>query len=876
MPRQELPGSAEQPLQGVTLCFTSIGPEDRTRYADIAMQMGADHKLDLTSDTTHLIVGDTDTLKYRYVAREREDIKVLRPEWIEAVRDQWTNALPLDLEVLTEQHRLPALAGLKICITGFDDLSFRAQLQKNVKDNGGDYTGDLTKDVTHLIANKPEGKKYEYGMQWQKKVVSLKWYKDSLERGMQLDEALYHPTVPASEQGVGAWNRKPRKSPQLGKRSREDNTGSEPSRKLRRTASARLGSQSQDMWSDIVGGVGFETASSGRPPLKPSKSMPGLRRPETTTSGRVQSDKSYPEIEQVTAHSEGYLAGCHFMVQCREPKKNEQLHNILTSLGATIIDDDETQATIEHDKLFVILPHDVAKLNAVPEGAIPDGFQMVSELWLEKCMIAKAFIPPQSYPLGQVIVEPRASLKGSTVNVSGFDGLETVQIIKIVTLLGGAYDKSFTSAVSLLICRSAFANKEKLELARHLNIPVVAEEWLWSTMKRQAAVNATGYLLQPLRAHVPKELLAGEKRLLTESRLQGKTTSLQQQPGDQPVQAQAQKVESTRPRGIVAENAKKSITTVTVHQEERGGGDEPEIQESSEHANASGRSETQEGSQVRDKRALRELSPTSARRNGQIAEQLKAPIRSFDGASSMEHPSKENGPAAAETGTKPADIEAINGALRDILNERSKKTATRNRATDDPKKKNRLIGRALSNLSNTSSTSNVRHSRASSIDSINTDGRGSEIPAIQSGETQRGESTSAPEKKSFSFTGRAKTALAGLASAAFAMDDPDLVRAGGFQAEQEAPPRMTQLGYEDPEEAVLLREKLAASRKKRAKKTGGEKDEEQVAEPKPAAKQKPADRKIRDDDILAGAEAGWGAGRRTRHKQRSPQGIKDF
>ena len=71
--------------------------------------MGAEHKLDLTSDVTHLLVGDTDTLKYKYVAREREDVKVLRPEWIEAVRDCWMAAKAVDLDALAVEYCLPYL-----------------------------------------------------------------------------------------------------------------------------------------------------------------------------------------------------------------------------------------------------------------------------------------------------------------------------------------------------------------------------------------------------------------------------------------------------------------------------------------------------------------------------------------------------------------------------------------------------------------------------------------------------------------------------------------------------------------------------------------------------------------------------------------------
>ena len=83
--------------------------------------MGAEHKLDLTSDVTHLLVGDTQTPKYQYVAREREDVKVLRPEWVAAVRDCWMNDVPIDHNALEAEYRVPTFAGLKICITGFED-----------------------------------------------------------------------------------------------------------------------------------------------------------------------------------------------------------------------------------------------------------------------------------------------------------------------------------------------------------------------------------------------------------------------------------------------------------------------------------------------------------------------------------------------------------------------------------------------------------------------------------------------------------------------------------------------------------------------------------------------------------------------------------
>ena len=92
--------------------------------AAIAEQMGAIHKLDLTSDVTHLIVGNVNTPKYQYVAKDRQDIKVLRPEWVAALRTSWMEGGETDVAALEEEHKLPAFAGLQICVTGFDDRMF--------------------------------------------------------------------------------------------------------------------------------------------------------------------------------------------------------------------------------------------------------------------------------------------------------------------------------------------------------------------------------------------------------------------------------------------------------------------------------------------------------------------------------------------------------------------------------------------------------------------------------------------------------------------------------------------------------------------------------------------------------------------------------
>ena len=83
--------------------------------------MGAIHKFDLTSDVTHLIVGETDTPKYKFVAKERPDVKCLRASFIEAVRTSWLEGGETNVEVLEQEHKLPPFSGLIICVTGFED-----------------------------------------------------------------------------------------------------------------------------------------------------------------------------------------------------------------------------------------------------------------------------------------------------------------------------------------------------------------------------------------------------------------------------------------------------------------------------------------------------------------------------------------------------------------------------------------------------------------------------------------------------------------------------------------------------------------------------------------------------------------------------------
>lgn len=69
-------------------------------------------------------MGDYDTPKYRYVAKERSDVRPMTTGWIEAMRELWMNDQAIDIEALEKEHTLPPLTSLRFSMTGCDDREF--------------------------------------------------------------------------------------------------------------------------------------------------------------------------------------------------------------------------------------------------------------------------------------------------------------------------------------------------------------------------------------------------------------------------------------------------------------------------------------------------------------------------------------------------------------------------------------------------------------------------------------------------------------------------------------------------------------------------------------------------------------------------------
>ncbi|KAG5979382.1 hypothetical protein E4U55_005236 [Claviceps digitariae] len=524
-----------EPLRGVIACCTSIPPDQRTEIAARVEELGGLHKYDLTPDVTHLIVGDYDTPKYRHVARERPDIKAMDAAWIEEMTHLWKHDDEIDFAALEKKHQLKALEkcgaespsplgrqstdrqSLLICLTGFGEQ--RDDIASRIQANGGRYTGDLTRRCTHLIAGKPEGKKYAAAKAWNVYTVTLDWLDQSIERGMILEETRFDPLLPVEEQGLGAWVK--RGPSTLGKRSRSfasKSTQEKGARKLRKTASRKLSSQRNNLWGDILGRSSEKEHSfsnsnepnsvEAQPPPDHATPDPTLRQPQP--------------LEQFgTMQNEGVLARCIFAINGFNDKRHTVLEDTITTLGGSVASSLRevamTPASIGHSQQshrFLVVPQ-ISAASSHPKLPSED-VEIVTEFFLERCLHSKQFSHPSQHVLGRPFpVFPIPGFSELIVCSAAFTGLELSQIARSISQLGAKFDEEFRRTTSVLVCRSLSAmRKDKLKYALEWGVPIVAADWLWKCISTGLNVPMDDFIYPELRdryeARTPPNMEAKE------------------------------------------------------------------------------------------------------------------------------------------------------------------------------------------------------------------------------------------------------------------------------------------------------------------------------------------------------------------------------
>ncbi|KKA30287.1 hypothetical protein TD95_003869 [Thielaviopsis punctulata] len=534
------------PLAGVVICFTSIQAFQRESLATIATNLGATHTYDLTKQTTHLIVGSHESPKYRHVARSRPDIKAMDALWILAVRDAW-RADEFDFDRLQKMYELKALEtggvdvdveaetiaaepgkrpALKICLTGIDDIQQRAHIRHLIESGGATYTGELNRSVTHLLVSRPSGSKYEAARQWNIPTVSLAWLTQSLQRGMILGEQYFNPLLPADQQGSAFDPIVPEKRKHAGPQGSVGGGDAPDSklRKLRKTASLKLGSHQAAVWTSILGA----SSAASKPPETADSSFAepnddnndddngddndtNTLGPKAAHSSNTKSPsrdvqpqdlqpKNLSSKEALTTSAAAIFSGCAFYIYGFPTKKMRVARQAVASRGALI------GASIRETRS---LPCTGPKFALVPQDAAWDSLQhvhdsdltVVTEFFVEKCLFNKKLVDPQEHVLGRPFrVFPVEKMAGLRVHTSGFSGIDLLHVQRSLGQLGATAEENFGASCELLVLQSlARARKDKLQSALKMRTPIVSAEWLWACIQRGERVDYREFYFSELQ-----------------------------------------------------------------------------------------------------------------------------------------------------------------------------------------------------------------------------------------------------------------------------------------------------------------------------------------------------------------------------------------
>lgn len=403
------------------MCFTSIPDDLRSSLIQKCQAMGARTKLDLCSDVTHLIVGEINTAKYKYAAKNRADLKLMQQSWIGDMHAAWLEGRDINVGDWEATNACPAFFGTDLCLTNFHED--RAELEDLIVAHGGTHSPDLTRACTHLVAARPTGKKYEFALKWGIPVVHRDWVTDCIERRAVLDEKLYDLSI-APQDRERAWtqNRSPLK------RRREELTGKRKIRKKTNVDWQEVLSVSQKHHADDAN-VWEETAATMQIP-------------------HTESDK------MAEALPKGLFTGLSFDIGAFPAEKQR----VLTG----VIERNSGHVSRSSSAVYKVIPHNSASF---PQNTI-------SEWWLEHALERQS-IPPDDICMGGSQVE---GIKGLDISQTGFSGITLLHLQKLVTLLGANFHPTLTMKRDLLVSNTRIG--QKFTSAKKWGVRIVSADWL--------------------------------------------------------------------------------------------------------------------------------------------------------------------------------------------------------------------------------------------------------------------------------------------------------------------------------------------------------------------------------------------------------------
>lgn len=169
-------------LSSAVVCCSALAPADKKVVQLCCKTLGGVYSANLNHECTHLILGRTGTNKH-VAAMDISHVQIVVLDWI---LDSFVDGF----RAHEEGFPVPAFYNCRVCVTGLD-WNKRKEVETYVTDHGGEYVKNLTSDCTHLVANAPEGNKYEFAVANSIPVVSLDWVNEKKNSYGAVDDIQY-------------------------------------------------------------------------------------------------------------------------------------------------------------------------------------------------------------------------------------------------------------------------------------------------------------------------------------------------------------------------------------------------------------------------------------------------------------------------------------------------------------------------------------------------------------------------------------------------------------------------------------------------------------------------------------------------------------
>jgi DNA replication regulator DPB11 len=467
--------------------------------------------------------------------------------------------------------------------------------------------------------------------------------------------------------------------------------------------------------------------------------------------------------------------------------------HILSNAGHLLDAVADPPTAFDGKRLFLVVPYSLPSSKFPSIQHLDPLPDIVTDLWVERCLHSKQYHKPDEHALSQPL--PRFPISGfekHIVNSTGLSSIDLHHMSKAVNLIGAHYDEVLKPGTTVLICNPSRPGSDKLLHARRWNIPIVSMDWFWSCARSGKLQDFGAFLLNHDQDTAAADFPSAGKSV----------PDKQREWRDRLDRSAEKRKQETLMRSAATSDRDESP--------QRPHHDDSEL-----------------GPDLRS----REFSGNPSQKSGKFSCATDSRLfRGLKDSKSSSDRDEERPPTSATKMSHVPQADLVNGAIQELLGKSSRRNS-RSTVSNGESRQKRLLGRALSNLSRSSreGSTTVRASRAGSSDSVRTDGAGSgQLDEPLSNRKHHG--------------------------ASLELGDAALYREE-YPQEGEEPPQQSQLGYENPEDAVALRELLAERRRNRTR--VGQEDEVQSTKGK-------EERRIKDEVATTKPATDSVVGRRTR------------